>query len=147
MSQEYLRLKKIIVCGSLPQLPAASFSLCLHSVLCSCPPPTPTRTDVDSCLQGLPVNHFCCFCTLQLCALGHPHLLEVLRDAGWLAIGAPRCLEVAVATWRPSLLCFRGLGAWLPRRKRRREAVAPVLQFPEPQKPWQCKCSGQEPYS
>lgn len=56
-------IKKIIVCGSLPQLPAASFSLCLHSVLCSCPPRPP---------PGLMWTAVCRACQLIISAVFAP---------------------------------------------------------------------------
>lgn len=93
-------------------------------------PPTPTRTDVDSCFQALPVNHFWFFCTLELCAPGHPHLLEVLRDAGWFTAGAPSCWEGGSSErWPLYLFCFWGLAAWLPGGKRKQKLCWPPCSF------------------
>lgn len=81
----------MIFCGSLPLLTAASSP---RGPVLPAPPrrpgQTPARTDVDSCFQARPLITSGSFSPLSS-APGHPHLLEVLRDAGWLTDGAPSC--------------------------------------------------------
>lgn len=118
----------MIFCGSLPLLPAASSPF----VSALCPPhrprQTPTRTDVDSCFQAPPRGRLITsvsFAPLSS-APGHPHLLEVVRDAGWLTDGAPSCWEnQREPAWLPALLRRPQLPAF-PVEKRKETAGLPA---------------------
>ncbi|KAK2088125.1 hypothetical protein P7K49_034032, partial [Saguinus oedipus] len=90
------------------------------------PQQTPTRPDVDSCFQALPVNRFW-VCILELCAPGHPHLLEVLREAALFTDTAPSCLRIRGGSGLSTSSACRGLEACFPGGKRKTETLPAFL--------------------
>lgn len=136
----------MIVGGCLPLLPAASSpfvsELCPPSAGPSRPPPGLMWTAVSR-PHGL-ADHFWFSCTLSS-APGHPHLLEVLRDAGRLTEGAPSCWEESATPAFPPLCCT-GLLPSFPVEKRETETAGLPAPSPPLGEPRWCKFNCQAFY-